>query len=82
MEWTPPNLNVNIDDAVAAIKTWQGGSVVAPVPGSNIAHLSVADVDPGDLNLIVNFNDVFKVFQAFTGEMYPFGPADTDGNCP
>ena len=73
---------MNIDDAVMGIKTWQGGQVVAPIPGSNIAHLSVADVEPGNMNAVVNFNDVFIVILAFQGEEYPFGPADADGNCP
>ncbi|MCH8243306.1 MAG: hypothetical protein IH897_11955, partial [Planctomycetes bacterium] len=80
VEWTPPNLTTNIDDAVAIIKTWQGGPVVAPV--GNVAHLSVADVDPGDINTVVNFNDVFMVILAFQGNQYPFGPANADGNCP
>ena len=80
VEWTPPNLTTNIDDAVAIIKTWQGGPVVAPV--GNVAHLSVADVDPGDINTVVNFNDVFIVILAFQGNQYPFGPANADGNCP
>ena len=44
--------------------------------------MSVADVDPGDINAIVNFNDVLFVILAFQGEMYPFGPADADGDCP
>ena len=82
VEWTPPNLTTTFDDAVVMIKTWQGGPVVAPISGSNVAHLSVADVDPGDINLIVNFNYVFKVVQAFTGAVHPFGPADANGACP
>ena len=72
----------NITDAVAAITTFQGGPVVAPVPGSNIAHLSIADVEPGNINGIVNFADVFILIKAFQGAMYPYGPADADGNCP
>ena len=83
-EWTPPQGATNIDDAVAAIKTFQGGQVVppGPIPPGNVAHLAVADVDPGDINAIVNFNDVFTVVLAFQGDPYPFGPADADGNCP
>ncbi len=74
----------NIDDWVAAIKMFQGAQVEPPgrIPPGNIAHLAVADVDPGDVNTIVNFNDVFTVVLAFQGDMYPFGPADADGNCP
>ena len=80
--WTPPQGTTNISDAVAAIKTFQGGQVVAPTPGSNIAHLSVVDVEPGNINTVVNIADVFILIKAFQGEVYPFGPADADGNCP
>ena len=79
-EWSPPQGHASIDDAVAVIKTWQGGQIVAPV--GNVAHLSVADVEPGNINAVVNFNDVFAIVIAFTGAPYPFGPADVDGNCP
>ncbi len=74
-EWTPPQGATNIDDAVAAIKTFQGGQVVppGPIPPGNVAHLSVADVDPGEVNAVVNFNDVFTLLLAFQGEPYPFG---------
>ncbi|MCH8149859.1 MAG: DUF4215 domain-containing protein, partial [Planctomycetes bacterium] len=84
VEWTPPQGTTNIDDAVAAIKTFQGGQVVppGPVPPGNVAHLAVTDIHPGDVNTIVNANDVLFVILAFQGEPYPFGPADTDGNCP
>ncbi|MCH7924543.1 MAG: hypothetical protein IIC51_03320, partial [Planctomycetes bacterium] len=82
VEWTPPDGVSNITDAVAAIKTFQGGQVVAPVPGSTIAHLSIADVEPGNINTVVNFADVLILIRAFQGNMYPFGPADADGNCP
>lgn len=78
--WTPPQGTTNIDDAVAAIRTWQGGAVVAPV--GDVAHLSVTDIEPGDINMVVNFNDVLLSILAFQGEMYPFGPADANGNCP
>ena len=73
-----------IDGAVAAIKTFQGGQVVppGPVPPGNVAHLSVVDLDPGDTNTIVNFNDLFTVVLAFQGHRYSFGPADVNGNCP
>lgn len=82
VQWTAAQGTTNIDDAVAAIKTWQGGQVVAPTPGSNIAHLAVADVEPGNINTVVNFADVQQVLLAFQGEMYSFGPAGADGNCP
>ena len=81
-EWTAPQGMMNIDDAVVAIKTFQGGQVVAPVLGSPIAHLSVADVEPGNINTVVNFADVLILIRAFQGEVYPFGPANADGNCP
>ncbi|MCH8149554.1 MAG: hypothetical protein IH987_16475, partial [Planctomycetes bacterium] len=79
LQWTPPDLITNIDDAVAIIKTWLGGPVVAPVGG--VAHLTVADVDPGNINLLVNISDLFQVILAFQGNPYPFGPADPDGGC-
>ncbi len=84
MTWTPPQGSTNIDDAVAAIKTFQGGAVVppGPIPPGNVAHLSVADVEPGNINTVVGFNDVLTVVLAFQGDPYPFGPADADGNCP
>ena len=83
-EWSPPNGTTNIDDAVAGIKTFQGGPFVppGPVPPGNMAHLSVPDVEPGNINMVVNIADVFLVVLAFQGNPYPFGPADVDGNCP
>ena len=78
--WTPPQGVNNIADAVVAITTFQGGQVVAPT--GNVAHLSVPDVEPGNINTVVNFADVLILIKAFQGEVYPFGPADSDGNCP
>ncbi|MCH8147720.1 MAG: S8 family serine peptidase, partial [Planctomycetes bacterium] len=82
VQWTPPQGVANIDDAVAAIKTFSGGQVVAPVPGSPVAHVSIPDVEPGNINIVVNFADVLLLIKAFQGEPYPLGPADADGNCP
>ena len=82
VEWTPPQGASNTTDAVVANNTFQGGQVVAPVPGSTVAHLSIADVEPGNINAIVNFADVFILIKAFQGDVYTFGPADADGNCP
>lgn len=82
VEWTAAQGTVNIDDASVAISTFQGGQVVAPTPGSQVAHLSVADVEPGNVNTVVNFADVLILLNAFRGDTYPFGPADGDGNCP
>ncbi len=81
-EWTAAQGVSNINDAVVAINTFQGGQVVAPIPGSTIAHLSVPDVEPGNINTVVNFADVLILINAFKGDPYPFGPADADGNCP
>lgn len=83
-EWTAPQGVTNIDDAFVAIKTFQGGQVVppGPIPPGNVAHLSVPDIEPGNINTVVNFADVQRVLLAFQGEEYPFGPADADGNCP
>ena len=81
-EWTLAQGTTNIDDVMVAINTIQGGQVVAPTPGSTIAHLSVADVEPGNINTVVNFADVLILIKAFQGDVYPFGPADVNGNCP
>ena len=68
-EWTPPQGTVNIDDAVAVIKTWQAAAF-AP-------HASVTDVEPQVLNRLANFNDLLVVLFAFQGDTYPFGcPSD------
>ena len=82
VEWTPPQGVLNIDDVFAVIKTFTGGPVVAPVPGSPVAHVSVSDVEPGNINTVVNIADVFQLIRAFQTEAYPFGPADGDGHCP
>ena len=83
-QWTPAQGATNIDDAVAAVKTFQGGQVLppGPIPPGNVGHLSWLDVVPGNINTVVNFDDVFMIVQAFQGSMYPFGPADADGSCP
>jgi len=47
-----------------------------------MAHLSVPDVEPANINMVVNISDVFLVILGFRGNPYPFGPADADGNCP
>lgn len=84
VEWTAPQGTTNIDDAFVAIQTFKGGQVVppGPIPPGNVAHLFVPDVEPGNINTVVNFADVQRLIFAFQGEMYPFGPADADGNCP
>ena len=66
--WSPSQGVTNIDDAVAAIKTWQSVDF-AP-------HFSITDVEPQDPNQIVNFNDVFQIVIAFQGDPYPFGCPD------
>ena len=70
--WTPPNGTTNIDDAVAAIKTFQNPGAV------NATHISVTDVHPNlsgaQINKTVNFDDVFVQILAFQGFEYP-GPA-------
>ena len=77
MNWTPPNGTASIDDAVAAIKTFQD-------PGAfNATHLSVTDVHPNldgtEPNLIVSIADVFVIILGFQGFEYP-GPDLTQ--CP
>lgn len=67
---------MNIDDAVACIKTFQDPNAI------NATHVSVTDVHPADptlpppgnqINKIVNFNDVLLFLLAFQGDEYP-GP--------
>jgi len=83
-EWTPPQGSVNIDDAVAAIKTFQNPSLVGPgcgTPPCNATHVSVTDVHPagylqqpwGTPNQVVDINDVFQIILGFQGNEYP-GP--------
>ncbi|MCH8148591.1 MAG: RHS repeat protein [Planctomycetes bacterium] len=71
IEWTAPNGTTNIDDAVAAIKTFQDPNAI------NATHVSVTDMEPnqnGDqINLLVNINDVFSIIRGFQGFEYP-GP--------
>ncbi|MCH8147819.1 MAG: hypothetical protein IH987_07470 [Planctomycetes bacterium] len=69
LAWTPPQGSVNIDDAVAAIKTYQN-------PGAlNATHVSVTDVHPNligtQINKTVNFDDVFVIVLGFKGFEYP-----------
>ncbi|MCH8242545.1 MAG: hypothetical protein IH897_08045 [Planctomycetes bacterium] len=77
--WTPPNGVTSIDDAVAAIKTWQNPSNTpgCPAPPCTATHVSVTDVHPNlngeQINLVVNFNDVLVVILGFKGQEYP-GP--------
>ncbi|MCH8243720.1 MAG: PQQ-dependent sugar dehydrogenase [Planctomycetes bacterium] len=77
MKWTPPNGTTSIDDAVAAIKTFQDPSAF------NATHLSVSDVHPNldgtEPNLIVSIADVFVIILGFQGLEYP-GPDLTQ--CP
>ena len=78
--WTPPNGTTSIDDAVAAIKTFQNPSATpgCPAPPCNATHVSVTDVVPNltpgpQINLVVNINDVFSIILGFQGQEYP-GP--------
>lgn len=75
--WTPPNLVVNIDDALAAIKTFQDPHA------ANATHVSITDVHPNQNgtqpNKTVNFDDVFVHILGFQGQEYP-GPDLTQ--CP
>jgi len=82
--WGPPNGSVAIDDAVAAIKTFQNPSLVGPgcgTPPCNATHVSVTDLQPhgfpgtpfGTPNQQVDINDVFGIILGFQGVEYP-GP--------
>lgn len=80
VKWTPPQGTVNIDDAVAGIKTFQNPNAF------NAAHVSVVDVHPNDpslqqnqINKIVNINDVFQIVLGFQGNEYGGGNI---GLCP
>ena len=67
--WTPPQGTINFDDVNATVKSWQVANGAPKTPRT--------DVEPQELNRVVNFNDVFTLIQAFKGETYPFGcPAD------
>ena len=68
--WTPPNGTTSIDDAVAAIKTFQN------INAFNATHVSVTDMVPNltpgpQINLIVNIGDVFSIILGFQGQEYP-----------
>ncbi len=66
--WTEPNLNVNADDFVAAIKTFQNAVAI------NATHVSRTDVEPlqnGDqINLLVQIADVLAIIKGFQGDTY------------
>ena len=59
---------------------WGGSSGPPRIRDSR--SLSVADMEPGDINLVVNFRDVFTVTLAFIADPFPLGPADAHVNCP
>jgi len=63
--WSPPQGITNIDDVVAALKTWQATP--------NAPHMSVTDVEPQFINRTVNINDAFEIILAFQGAPYPYG---------
>ena len=69
VDWTRPNLTANIDDAVAAIITFQDPDAV------NATHVSITDIHPllsgTQINRVVNFDDVFAIIQGFQGMEYP-----------
>ena len=69
--WGPPQGTVNIDDAVAAIQGFQDVPSAPP--------LTWVDVEPEDINQVVNFNDVLLIILAFQGDPYPFS---APANCP
>jgi len=87
--WTPPDGLVSINDAVAAIKTFQNPANTpgCGTPPCNATHVSVTDVHPagfpqepwGTPNQVVDINDVFAIILGFQGKQYP-GPQLQ--NCP
>ncbi|MCH8149545.1 MAG: right-handed parallel beta-helix repeat-containing protein, partial [Planctomycetes bacterium] len=66
--WAAPNGTVNIDDAVAAIKTFIDPNAV------NATHLSVTDIHPVlngvQMTLLVNINDALIIIAGFQGKTY------------
>jgi len=83
--WTDPDGLVSINDAVAAIKTFQNPSAVGlgcGTPPCNATHVSVTDIHPagfpgqpwGTPNQLVDINDVFAIILGFQGNEFP-GPA-------
>ena len=66
--WPAPNGVTNIDDAFAVIQTWKGKDGAPELPRS--------DVEPQQINRVINFNDVLFVIFAFQGDTYPFGCPD------
>jgi|GEM_PF-1570122 len=84
-QWSPPDGLVTINDAVAAIKTFQNPTRVGPgcgTPPCNATHISVTDIHPagfplepwGTPNQVVDINDVFAIILGFQGNEFP-GPA-------
>lgn len=63
-KWSPPQGTVNIDDAVAAIKKFQGEPTAAPM-----IWIDVVGEAP---NFVANFEDVLFLIKAFQGDDYPF----------
>ena len=76
-EWLGPDGVVNIDDAFAAIKTFQNPTATPGCdnPPCNATHVSVSDVHPHQIsespNQIVNINDVFEILKGFRGFEFP-----------
>lgn len=70
-DWTLAQGIVNIDDAVACIKTFQDPNAF------NAVHVSVCDlhpvVPPSHPNKLCSINDVFFTILGFQGNEYP-GP--------
>ena len=66
--WSPAQGVVNVDDVFATIKTWQ--------QADGAPAITRTDVEPQELNRVVNFNDVLFVNFAFRAQSYPFGCPD------
>ncbi|MBI4717421.1 MAG: hypothetical protein HY763_06430 [Planctomycetes bacterium] len=68
-EWSPPNGEVNVNDFLAAARTFQAA------PGA--PHRTWVDVHDQTPNGVVNLTDVFLLIKAFQGDPYPFAdPAE------
>ncbi|MBU0718347.1 MAG: hypothetical protein KJ749_08870, partial [Planctomycetes bacterium] len=69
LQWEGPNGVVNFDDVTAAIQYFMSHPT-GPV-------LEWVEIEPQELNFIINFSDIMQIVLAFQGGPYPFvAPAD------
>ena len=72
---TPPGgPPVNVDDILAVLE------VFSSVPGA--IRKGRADLEPRDLDRVINITDALEVIRAFSGLPYPFVPPSVSDPCP